>query len=86
MIKYRIRKSQIKQPNGNISDAFSIGVPQHIATFIPGDVKFFPELTSEGILYRALRDESIPLPANAPEWMSPEIEATLTEEERKESV
>ncbi len=83
MLVYKIRHTQQKNPTST-SDAFSIGVPGHIATFIPKDVKFLPELTPEGILFRPIKSKvDLVLPKNAPTWMRPEIEATLTADERE---
>lgn len=63
---YRLRKHRVGSENQY--DAYTIGVPNEIAKVIPDDVRFMPELTSEGILYRAIspKDKSDELP----EWAS----------------
>jgi hypothetical protein len=40
-------------------------VPAHIASLIPDDTEFKPELTDDGLLYRVVKPGT---PATLPEW------------------
>lgn len=52
-------------------NGFALAVPADIATVIPDDVRFQPEITDEGILYRAYRGD-VPVQARKlPNWAKP---------------
>lgn len=61
---YKIRF--LKKPDSkNDYDAASIAVPMDIARVLPDDMKFMPELTEDGILYKPVAG---PTSTTIPSW------------------
>lgn len=50
---------------------FSLAVPRDIANAVPDDVRFLPEITDEGILFRAYRGDQPVQPRRVPDWAKP---------------
>jgi hypothetical protein len=65
---YKLRKLKKPDTAEDQFDAASLAVPMEIAKLLPEDMRFTPELTDEGILYRptrAITASSI----EAPKWL-----------------
>lgn len=65
---YRVRR--LKKPDSkNDFDAASLAVPMEIATMLPENVRFSPELTDDGILYRPVK-EVVSESGEIPSWIT----------------
>lgn len=64
-MRYTIRKSPTGSRRGFV---YSLTVPPTIAEQVPKDVRFRCEVTDEGILYRAMRNEDPEPSAVPPKW------------------
>jgi hypothetical protein len=63
---YKLRK--LTKPDDESFSAASLAVPMEIAKLLPDDMRFTPELTDEGILYRPTRAITA-TSIEAPSWL-----------------
>lgn len=66
MRSYKLRR--VRDKDGKLVTA-SIGVPPTISEILPEDMRFIPEFTEEGLIYRpASGKEGKSEPTDVPEW------------------
>lgn len=65
---YKLRKLRKPDTESDQFDAASLAVPMEIAKLLPEDMRFTPELTDDGILYRPTRTVAS-AGAEVPSWL-----------------
>jgi hypothetical protein len=64
---YKLRKLR-KEKDSEGFDAASLAVPMEIARILPDNVRFRPELTSDGLLYRPIEGSEATV-TELPKWL-----------------
>lgn len=70
MDTYKLRKLR-KDKGSEDYDAASLAVPMEIARILPSNVRFRPELTDDGLLYRPV-EEATQESGDLPGWLKQE--------------
>lgn len=71
---YKLRKLKKPDTPKDQFDAASLAVPMDIAKMLPEDMRFTPELTDDGILYRPTRTITASS-AEVPSWLNDRAKA-----------